>query len=250
MTAAIVGLASLATLAAGQPGPAGAGHFGPGPALLPELVEAVAGEMEWLAGLPVEAPGWQPALTALEAALTELEAAEGAPAAENVVQMSAALHLVVGVLERTALEARRDRVRDGGAGPAGWLEGYLDEVTRDMPPEGAAQVRAAVRGLFLGLRDQADRPGARRAGPPSPRLSPERRQWVEGYLQGVTAGMGQEQARRVRTICWEALERGRGVVRDAVRGREDALRHVLRLRRIAAGLDVYLLGRSEGGSSQ
>ena len=257
LTTVLVGVLALALGSLAQPAPGGPGPMGSGPATLEQLVEVLSQEMDWLQGLAIDAPGWDMALSALQEALEELHAVEGAPAPETVVQLNAALHLVVDILERTAFQSVRERLHEGRQGPPEWLEGYLDEATAGMGAEDAARVRAIVQGLLRGIRAQVGElareqlRGERHAGPRGrPELGPAHvrqgmpegmKAWIEGYLAGATAGMGPEEAAQVRGICRGAIRAGFQFREEQQTQREENLRHFLRLRGIAAGLDMIIL---------
>lgn len=262
LTVAIVGVLALGLGSLAQPVPGGPGPMGTGPVSLGRVVEVLSREMDWLQGLAIDAPGWAAALSALQEALEELQGAEVVPAPETVVQLSAALHLVVDILERTAFQSVRERLHEERQGPPEWLEGYLDEATTGMGAEDAARVRAIVQGLLRGIRAQVGELGRERlggersAGPRGrPELGPARvrrampeemKAWIEGYLAGATAGMGPEEASRVREICQGAIRAGFQFQKDQQSQREENLRHFLRLRGIAAGLDILILRETVG----
>lgn len=260
LTVAIVGMLALGLGSLAQPVPGGPGPMGPGPVSLEQVVEVLSQEMDWLQGLAIDARGWDAALSALQGALEELQAAEGTPAPDTVVQLNASLHLVVDILERTAFQSVRERLQEGRQGPPEWLEGYLDEATAGMGPEDAARVRAIVRGLLGGIRAQvgefarerhggerpAGLPGRPEFGPARVRqaMPEEMKAWIEGYLAGATAGMGPEEARQVREICQGAIRAGFEFHREQRAELEENLRHFLRLRGIAAGLDILILQKT------
>lgn len=247
----VVGVAAVALVvgAWAQPGPGL--HTPPQPG---RLLEALVEELDWLQGLAIEAPGWELAITSLQEALVELEAADGVPGPVTMLKLNAALDLTIDILERTAFQQVRERMRDGTPpGPPEWLEEYLDEVTAGMGAEDAARVRAIVHGLLRGLqaqiaeevREQAGRGGQLppRGHPPQdrPRLPEEVRDWIQGYISGATAGMSEEQARQVHEICWGAIRAGFQFHQERQEQRQENLRHFLRLKGIAAGLDLLVL---------
>jgi hypothetical protein len=250
--------ALVVALAAGawaQPGPGG--DFPPQPG---RLLGALVEELAWLQGLSIEAPGWTLALGSLEEALAELEEDEGAPSPVTMLKLNAALDLTISILERTAFQHLRERVREEAPpGPPTWLEEYLNEATAGMGVEEAARVRAIVHGLLRGLQLQLAEEVRERAGEgrqmsprgrpqpeARPRLPEEVRDWIHGYLAGATAGMGKEQAQQVREIAWGAVRAGFQFHQERREQREENLRHFLRLKGIAAGLDVLVLRELAG----
>lgn len=257
LTVVMVGVLALGLGSLAQPVPGGPGQMGPGPVSLEQLIQVLSEEMDWLQGLAIDAPGWELALTALQEALEELQEVDGAPAPETVVQLNAALLLVVDILERTAFQAVRARLHEGLQGPPEWLEEYLDEATAGMGAEEAARVQAIVRGLLRGIRAQVGEVARERLGgerPIGPRGRPELgparvrqgmpeqvKAWIEAYLAGATAGMSADEARQVREICQGAIRVGFQFHQEQQAQREEDLRHFLRLRGLAAGLDVLIL---------
>lgn len=262
-TAATAGIIlALSALVLAQPVPLGRGEVRPVPK--DKLVDVLTQEMEWLSGLKVEASGWDKALSALEGAVEEL-AATDTPTLELLAQVDAALDLVGDILERTAFQRGRTRLKESRQGPPEWLEGYLDEATSGMGAEEAARVRAIVTGLLAGIRAQAGQlareriagrepqglqsaPGRgvmrfQRRAPASTRekLPLEVETWTRGYLAGATAGMGEEEAQKVREICRDAIRAGWEFGQERRAERHNNLEHFLRLRGLAAGLDLLIL---------
>ena len=256
LTVIIVGV--LGALAWAQPVPGGmSGMVRPVP---PErLVTALSQEMDWLRGLSIDAPGWDEALSALEGAVEKLVAAD-TPSLELLAQVDAALDLVMDILERTVFQRVRAHLREARQGPPEWLEDYLDEATAGLGPEEAARMRATVIGLLTGIRAQL---GGQirgrlaeggRMGPrglrPAPfkgpegthqKLPPEVETWIRGYLAGATAGMGEEAAQKTRETCWGAIKAGWEFHQKQQATRRDNLEHFLRLRGIAARLDLLII---------
>ena len=272
LTVIIVGV--LGALAWAQPAPMGPGGM-PGmvrPVSPERLVTALSQEMDWLIGLSIDAPGWDKALSALQGAVEELQASQGAPSPELVIRASAALHLVVDILQREAFQHALGRVREARQGSPEWLEGYLDEATAGMELEEAARVRAIVVGLLQGMRSQVGKPVRERlaergrmgvqpgqgcergpfAGPAGPaaqarqKLPPQVESWIKGYLAGATAGMSGQEAAQVRQICWGAIKAGRDFHQEMQAERRENLEHFLHLRRITAGLDLLFLRETAG----
>ena len=255
---AVIIVGVLGALAWAQPVPGGmSGMVRPVP---PErLVTALSQEMDWLRGLSIDAPGWDKALSALEGAVEKLVAAD-TPSLELLAQVDAALDLVIDILERTAFQRVRARLREARQGPPEWLEDYLDEATAGLGPEEAARMRATVIGLLTGIRAQLEGQirgrlaEGGRMGPrglrPAPfkgpegthqKLPPEVETWIRGYLAGATAGMGEEAAQRTREACWGAIKAGWEFHQKQLATRRDNLEHFLRLRGIAARLDLLII---------
>jgi hypothetical protein len=264
-------LVLLAVIAAGMVTMAQMGPLGWDGISLPrspeKLLEVLEQETEWLSGLKVEAPGWDKALASLSDSIQAVKEAPE-PSLEQIAKLDASLHLVLDILEKQAIRGAVARLkgRDGKTGPE-WLEDYLADVTSGMGAEEAARTRAIVEGFVRGFHNLArgtarDRLGEARTqlgqgpdgtpkrGMPQDKgrqLAPQFKLWAKAYLDGATAGLSEEDASEVRALCWGAVKAGQEFRQELRETREENAHHFLKLRLIAARLDILIAAPSGNG---
>jgi len=200
------------------------------PERLPELIKAIATELNALWDKVKDMPALKEALSKPMAlakdALEALKEAEGPgeEALKDLVILSLSLHRIEDVFERgigprvrERLQAREHGRTFPGMGPRGMAPG--------APGRGPERRGPAVAGRFAEVRD-----------------------WVEAYLKGVMSALSPEEATKFR-----------GIVRGLVQGLQEEFaprgpkaerpvpealelgRHILRIKALSARLDLFII---------